>query len=81
MLGPRLFSPCVNVKGRFNGSRTLEMLKKCFRNDFLKKTVIDQWHGWFKSGLDSIESDERSGEPSTSKTIENIDKEKRNVGQ
>ncbi|XP_015922448.1 protein GVQW3-like [Parasteatoda tepidariorum] len=52
------------------------MLEKCFGNDSLKKTVVYQWHEWFKSGRESIEDDERSGRPSTSKTDENIDKVK-----
>ncbi|XP_066150300.1 protein GVQW3-like [Euwallacea fornicatus] len=59
------------VKNGFNGARTLE---KCFDNDSLKKTVVYQWHERFKSGRESIEDDERSGKPSTSKTDENIDK-------
>ncbi|XP_015905527.1 protein GVQW3-like [Parasteatoda tepidariorum] len=52
------------------------MLEKCFGNDSLKKTIIYQWHERFKSGRESIEVDERSGRPSTSKTDENIDKVK-----
>lgn len=64
------------VKNGFNGARTLEMLEKCFGNDSLKKTVVYQWHERFKSGRESIEDDERSGRPSTSKTDENIDEVK-----
>jgi len=52
------------------------MLEKCFGNDSLKKTVVYQWHERFKNGRESIEDDERSGRPSTSKTDENIDKVK-----
>lgn len=77
-VGDYLQFSCIKfcVKNGFNGARTLEMLEKCFGNDSLKKTVVYQWHERFKSGRESIEDDERSGRPSTSKTDENIDKVK-----
>ncbi|EDW55836.1 GM17389 [Drosophila sechellia] len=50
------------------------MLEKSFGNDTLKKTVVYQWHERFRSGRESVNDDERSGRPSTSKTDENIDK-------
>ncbi|XP_018057559.1 PREDICTED: putative uncharacterized protein FLJ37770 [Atta colombica] len=48
------------------------MLGNCFGSDTLKKTAVYEWHERFKSGRESIEDDERSGRPSTSKTDENI---------
>ena len=62
------------VKNGFNGVKTLKMLGNCFGSDTLKKTAIYEWHERFKSGRESVEDDERSGRPSTSKTDENINK-------
>jgi len=59
--------------------KILEMLGNYFGSDTLKKTAVYEWHERFKSGHESVE-DERSGRPSTSKTDENINKE-RNVDQ
>ena len=50
------------------------MLGNCFGNDTLKKTAVYEWHERFKNGRESVEDDERSGRPSTSKTDENINK-------
>jgi len=58
------------VKNGFIGVKTLEMLGNCFGSDTLKKTAVYVWHERFKS--ESIEDDERSDRPSTSKTDENI---------
>ncbi|XP_012057321.1 PREDICTED: putative uncharacterized protein FLJ37770 [Atta cephalotes] len=44
------------------------MLGNCFGNDTLKKTAVYERHERFKSGRESVEDDERSGRPSTSKT-------------
>ncbi|XP_018311208.1 histone-lysine N-methyltransferase SETMAR-like [Mycetomoellerius zeteki] len=51
------------------------MLGNCFGSDALKKTTVYQWHERFRSGRESVEDDERSGRPSTSKTDENINKD------
>lgn len=64
------------VKNEFNSAKTLEMLEKFFGNDALKKTAVYQWHERFILDRESVEDDERSGRPSTSKTDENIDKVK-----
>jgi hypothetical protein len=36
--------------------------------------VFDGWHSRFEAGLVSVEDDECSGRPSTSKTTENVEK-------
>ena len=54
--------------------KILEMLRNCFGSDTLKKTAVYEWHERFKSGRESVEDDEHSGRPSTSKTDENINK-------
>ena len=50
--------------------KIFEMLGNCFGSDTLKKTAVYEWHERFKS-RESVEDDERSGRPSTSKTDEN----------
>ncbi|XP_012059069.1 PREDICTED: putative uncharacterized protein FLJ37770 [Atta cephalotes] len=50
------------------------MLGSCFSSDTLKKTAVYEWHERFKSGRESVEDDERSDRPSTSKIDENINK-------
>ncbi|EGI67572.1 FLJ37770-like protein [Acromyrmex echinatior] len=50
------------------------MLENCFGSDILKKTTVYEWHERFRSGRESVEDNERSSRPSTSKTDENIDK-------
>ncbi|XP_018048354.1 PREDICTED: putative uncharacterized protein FLJ37770 [Atta colombica] len=50
------------------------MLGNCFGSNTLKKTAVYEWHKRFKSGRESVEYDECSGKPSTSKTDENINK-------
>ncbi|EGI70558.1 FLJ37770-like protein [Acromyrmex echinatior] len=62
------------VKNGFNGAKILEMLGNCFGSDVLKKTTVYEWHKRFRSGRESVEENERSGRPSTSKTDENINK-------
>jgi hypothetical protein len=36
-------------------------------------TAVFEWHSRFKAGRMSVEDDERSGRPSTSKTTENVE--------
>ncbi|KAG5314739.1 SETMR methyltransferase, partial [Acromyrmex insinuator] len=50
------------------------MLGNCFGSDVLKKTTVYEWHERFRSGRESVEDNERSSRPSTSKTDENINK-------
>jgi transposase len=40
----------------------------------LSQTVVFEWHSRFKADRVSIEDDERSGQPSTSKTTENVER-------
>jgi len=58
----------------FHSVKTLEMLGNCFGSDILKKTAVCEWHERFKSNRESVEDDERSDRPPTSKTDENINK-------
>jgi transposase len=57
-----------------SATETLEMLREAFGEHSLSRAVVFEWHSRFKAGRVSVEDDERSGRPSTSKTTENVDK-------
>jgi ATP-dependent Zn protease len=50
------------------------MLHRAFGEHSLCRTAVFKWHSHFKAGQVLIEDDERSGQPSTSKTTENVEK-------
>jgi hypothetical protein len=54
--------------------KPLEMLHEAFGEHSLSWTVVFEWHSYFKAGQVSVEGDERSGRPSTSKATENVEK-------
>jgi hypothetical protein len=54
-------------------TETLEMLCEAFGDHSLSQTVVFEWHSCFKAGQVSVEDDECSGQPSTSKTT-NVEK-------
>jgi hypothetical protein len=51
----------------------LEMLREVFGEHSLSRTAVFEWHSRFKSGRVSVQDDERSWRPSTSKTTENVE--------
>jgi hypothetical protein len=53
-------------------TETFEMLREDFGEHFLSRTEVSEWHVRFKAGRVSVEDDERSGRPSTSKTTEKV---------
>jgi hypothetical protein len=53
---------------------TLEMPHEAFGEHSLSRTEVFEWHSHFKAGRVSVEDDECSGRPSTSKTTENVEK-------
>jgi hypothetical protein len=55
-------------------TETLEMLHEAFGEHSLSWTAVFDWHSRFKSGQVSAEDDKRSGRPSTSKMVENVEK-------
>jgi hypothetical protein len=55
-------------------TETLEMLCKAFGEHSLSRTAVFEWHSHFKASQVSVDDDERSGQPSTSKTTENVEK-------
>jgi hypothetical protein len=55
-------------------TETLAMLCEAFGEHSLSQTVVSEWHSHFKAGQVSAEDDKRSGQPSTSKTTKNSEK-------
>jgi hypothetical protein len=62
---------CVNLDK--SATETLEMLHEAFGEHSLSRTAVFEWYSRFKVGRVSVEDDERSGPPSTSKTTENVE--------
>jgi hypothetical protein len=54
-------------------TETFEMLREAFGECSLSRTTVFEWHLRFKAGRVSV-VDERSGRPSTSIPIENVEK-------
>jgi hypothetical protein len=54
-------------------TETLEMLREAFGEHSLCLTAVFEWHSHFKVCQVSVENDECSGRPSTSKTTENVE--------
>lgn len=50
------------------------MIRKVYGNDSMSDTQIKEWFRRFKDGRASVDSDPRSGRPSTSKTAENVER-------
>jgi hypothetical protein len=63
---------CVKL-GKYT-SETLEMFREELREHSLSWTAVFEWNAHFKAGRVSVEDDERSGLPSTSKMTENVEK-------
>jgi hypothetical protein len=47
---------------------------RLLENISLSRTAVFEWHSCFKTSQVSVEDDECSGQPSTSKTTENVEK-------
>jgi hypothetical protein len=62
------------VKLSKSSTKTLEMLCDAFGEHSLSQTVVSESHSHFMARRVSVEDDEHSGQPSTSKTTENVEK-------
>ena len=49
-------------------------MQKAFGNGYMSKTRIKEWYNRFKGGHTSVDSDSRSVRPSTTKTLDNIER-------
>jgi hypothetical protein len=63
-----------SVKLGKSATETLEMLLEAFTEHSSSRTTVFEWRSCFKVGRVSVEDDERSGRPSTSKMTENVEK-------
>jgi hypothetical protein len=63
---------CVKV-GK-SATETLEMICEAFGEHSLSQTTVFEWHSRFEAGRVSAEDDECSGQPSTGKMTENVEK-------
>jgi hypothetical protein len=55
-------------------AETPEMLHEASGEHSLSQAAVVEWHSCFKAGRLSVEDDERSGRPRTSKMAENFEK-------
>ena len=55
-------------------SETIQMMQKAFGNECISKKRMKEWYNRFKGGRTSVDSDSRSGRPSTTKTLDNIER-------
>jgi len=57
-----------------SAKETHEMLKLFYGGAAVTMKVVYKWFERFRNGYESVEDEERSGRPSTSKTQENVEK-------
>jgi len=62
------------VKLGKSGNEIREMLVKVYGDNAMKKTAVYKWVKCFSEGRESVPDEERSGQPATSRTEENIAK-------
>ena len=55
-----------------SGNEIREMLVQVYGNNAMKKTTVYKWVKHFSEGRGSVNDEERSGRPATSRTEENI---------
>ena len=55
------------------------MLQQVYGEEPMSRTRAFEWHKRFKEGREEVEDDPRSGRPSTSRTVDNIERVKQMV--
>uniref|UniRef100_A0A8C4Q567 Mos1 transposase HTH domain-containing protein n=1 Tax=Eptatretus burgeri TaxID=7764 RepID=A0A8C4Q567_EPTBU len=60
-------------------SESFTMLQQVYREDTMSRTHAFEWHKRFKEGREEVEDDPRSGRPSMSRTVDNIEHVKQMV--
>jgi len=68
------FAPSFVLKSEKPQTETYQLLQKAFGEDAVGSTQLFDWFRRFKEGKTSVESDLRSGRPSTSRNEELIAK-------
>jgi hypothetical protein len=62
-----------------SASETLSALQQVYGDTALKKYTVYDWFSRFKNGPETLEDDQRSGRPSTSRTEEKIEKVRQRI--
>ena len=55
-------------------SETIQIMQNAFGNECMSKTRIKEWFDRFKGGRTSVDSDSHCGRPSTTKTLDDIER-------
>jgi hypothetical protein len=76
MVGEAEQCVCIKfcVKLSKSNTKTPKMLCEASGEHSLSRTVVFEWHLCYKAGRVSVEDDERSKQPSNSRTTENVEK-------
>ena len=56
----------------FSATKTVELIQKACGDAALRRTTTFEWHKRFREGRESVKDDESSGQPTTSRTEDNI---------
>ena len=60
-------------------SESFAMMQQVYGEETMSSTRAFEWHKKFKEGREEVEDDPRSGRPSTSRTVDNIERVKQMV--
>ena len=55
-----------------SATETLDLLQTAYGNDSLKRSAVFNWHKRFREGRESLEKNDRTGRPATSRNDEKI---------
>jgi hypothetical protein len=56
----------------FSATKTVELIQKAYSDAALSRTTIFEWQKRFREGREPVKDDERSCQPTTSQTDDNI---------
>ena len=59
-------------KADCSATKTVELIQKAYGDAAFSRTTIFEWHKRFRGGRESVKYDERCGQPTTSRTDDNI---------
>src|SRR5579863_10004543 len=70
-LSTHLENDCFKIG--ITATEAFQLLQLAFGNDVMSRTQVLDWIRLFKDGRESVESDPRSGRPSTSRNIDKVE--------
>jgi len=56
----------------FLATKTVQLIQKAYGDAALSRTIIFEWHKRFWEGRGSVKDDKCGGQPTTSRTVDNI---------